>query len=764
MCEVLKRLGVAVMEDCPVFLKSHPVILGTFVQPPDVSGVLQAIEVSSSEMGDGMHSAILLEKVTDDEKRALRKFIAKTRSLNSQEKNILLCLPIFETIGNSQDFVSKKQGLLAAPADADEFPVSPKRNYIDTKDEDSGRMARLLGITILNPTDFLLEGIFPCVQSQAYSDEDIDRLMAFVIKRFDLHVGAHETMKELKFVPTDNGRARALDLFDPRSDLLRGIFAGEDVFPIGDQYNDPSLLVVLEKLGMKSDDKITARDLYQSARKINEVSSMHGERKSQAVMTYLERTPTQLQETVNGTPLGDLLREIPWVCIMRQKPASFPRSLFFWGEGEGKAKFFTPTEVNSAQDVDLVGTVKPIVVAESSSQLAKYFGWNRKPTTSDVVNNLKVVISCYTQDEISRYLWLVENTYAYLLQADPTSVADVLKGIENSRWIWNGDGFSSPSVMLAVKPSLDLSPYISCLPPEMTKFKELFLKFGIRTECDASILLSVLGLIKEKYDNEKDQFEPQEVKRDLQLSIAILNEVKPNDGHQLPSQLQEKVLIPTYVKDDAIVKLAPVKDCMYCEGEWVEPENDEEDMNHLFVHRYVSSSTAEMLNVRTVTNSMLDPDELTVGEECGQQEKLTDRLNRLLEDYTDGFAVAKELIQNADDAGATEVRFLYDERTNEDSMTRLIDEGMKGCQGPALWVYNDAVFQDEDFVNITKLNGGTKEQETEKIGKFGLGFNAVYNLTDVPMFLSRNYFVIFDPSTCYLGKAIRDKKQTGNED
>ena len=522
VCEVLQRLGVAVMEDWPVFLKSHPVILGTFVQPPDVSGVLQAMEVSSSEMGDGMHSAIFLEKVTDDEKRALRRFIAKTERLNSKEKKVLLYLPIFETTGKSQDFVSKKQGLLAAPADADEFPVSPKRNFIDTKDEDSRRMARLLDITILKPTDYLLEGIFPYVESQTYSNEDIDRLMAFVVPRYDLHVGAHERMKELKFVPTYNGRARALDLFDPRSDLLRAIFAGEDVFPVGDQYNDPSLLVVLEKLGMKSDDKITVQDLYQSARKIHEVSSMHAERKSHAVMTYLERKPAQLQETVNGTALGDLLREIPWVCIMRQKPSSFPRSLFFWGEGEESARFFTPTDVNSAQDVDLVGTVKPIVVTEASSQLAKYFGWNEKPTTSDVVNNLKIVIRCYTQEEMSRYMLLVESIYAYLRDADPISVAEVLKGIDNSRWIWNGDGFSSPSAMLAVKPTLDLSPYISCLPPEMTKYKELFLKFGIQTKCDASMLLSVLGLMKEKYDNGKDQFEPQEVKRDLQLSIAIL--------------------------------------------------------------------------------------------------------------------------------------------------------------------------------------------------------------------------------------------------
>ena len=35
----------------------------------------------------------------------------------------------------------------------------------------------------------------------------------------------------------------------------------------------------------------------------------------------------------------------------------------------------------------------------------------------------------------------------------------------------------------------------------------------------------------------------------------------------------------------------------------------------------------------------------------GQSDSLTHRLHTLLQDYTDGFAVPKELVQNADDAG-----------------------------------------------------------------------------------------------------------------
>ena len=62
-----------------------------------------------------------------------------------------------------------------------------------------------------------------------------------------------------------------------------------------------------------------------------------------------------------------------------------------------------------------------------------------------------------------------------------------------------------------------------------------------------------------------------------------------------------------------------------------------------------------------------------------------------------------------------QVRFLYDERTNADCLTCLIDDGMKECHGAALWVYNNATFTDQDFDNITKLNGATKELQTDKV-------------------------------------------------
>ncbi|PAA51019.1 hypothetical protein BOX15_Mlig007813g2 [Macrostomum lignano] len=131
----------------------------------------------------------------------------------------------------------------------------------------------------------------------------------------------------------------------------------------------------------------------------------------------------------------------------------------------------------------------------------------------------------------------------------------------------------------------------------------------------------------------------------------------------------------------------------------------------------------------------------------GQSEPFTRRLKRLLDEYSDGLAVPKELLQNADDAGATEVTLLYDCRENSDwrGSESLLDPAMADCQGRALWAFNNATFSDEDFDNILQLSGATKLEKTAKVGRFGLGFNSVYNLTDVPQILSRHRMLILDP-------------------
>ena len=87
----------------------------------------------------------------------------------------------------------------------------------------------------------------------------------------------------------------------------------------------------------------------------------------------------------------------------------------------------------------------------------------------------------------------------------------------------------------------------------------------------------------------------------------------------------------------------------------------------------------------------------------------------------------QELVQNADDAGATKVVFLYDESTH--GSDSLLPNDLQEFQGPALYAYNDAPFEEEDWTNIQQPQQSRKIEDLAKVGRFGLGFISVYHLT-----------------------------------
>lgn len=148
----------------------------------------------------------------------------------------------------------------------------------------------------------------------------------------------------------------------------------------------------------------------------------------------------------------------------------------------------------------------------------------------------------------------------------------------------------------------------------------------------------------------------------------------------------------------------------------------------------------------TLINTEL-PENLLL-EDFGQKVDLTRRIREVLLNYPEGTTVLKELIQNADDAGATKVCLCLDRRSH--GTRSLLSDKLAQCQGPALLAFNDAVFTEEDFVSISRIGGSSKHGQAWKTGRFGVGFNSVYHLTDLPSFLSGKYVVLFDPQGIYL--------------
>lgn len=87
----------------------------------------------------------------------------------------------------------------------------------------------------------------------------------------------------------------------------------------------------------------------------------------------------------------------------------------------------------------------------------------------------------------------------------------------------------------------------------------------------------------------------------------------------------------------------------------------------------------------------------------------------------------KEIVQNAEDAGAKTVRFLYDCR--EHGTSCLHWPSLAPYQGRALYAYNDALFKEGDWAGIQSPARSNKEDNPLKVGRFGIGFSSVYHLT-----------------------------------
>ena len=83
--------------------------------------------------------------------------------------------------------------------------------------------------------------------------------------------------------------------------------------------------------------------------------------------------------------------------------------------------------------------------------------------------------------------------------------------------------------------------------------------------------------------------------------------------------------------------------------------------------------------------------------------------------------------QNADDAGATVVSVLVNHK--QYGTNSLLGPRLAEWQGPSVYVYNDAVFSEHDFHNLSRIGQHSKLDKLGTTGRFGLGFNAVYHFT-----------------------------------
>ena len=100
-------------------------------------------------------------------------------------------------------------------------------------------------------------------------------------------------------------------------------------------------------------------------------------------------------------------------------------------------------------------------------------------------------------------------------------------------------------------------------------------------------------------------------------------------------------------------------------------------------------------------------------------------------EYKDGFPVLKELIQNADDAESTELRIHYFEGIPSAQNELLRRKGILIYDNGKFSSVNDVSDEREsNEYGVLSIGGTDKDDDIEKIGKYGLGMKSIFHICD----------------------------------
>ncbi|XP_052222402.1 sacsin-like isoform X2 [Dreissena polymorpha] len=583
-------------------------------------------------------------------------------------------------------------------------------------------------------------------------------VMIFFLKNIESFTALVDCVSEMRFIRDTTGRlVKPSEIFDPFDEFLCRLFYGEDVFPAAKDALRPHRDALI-KLGMKRYNSIMPENIFIVAKTIDSVVQFEDKinDKAKALQEYIENNPGVLRQTLMlGKSLGDEIKGLS--CFVYCTPEEcewhdrLPQLLKWFST---KNRVCCPTHMKEIKFWPLICSSMPIIKTRST-ELSSFFGWNIPPSAKEIILQLKSIQQCSISSDVMFELLTVLKTIYQALSLQSTPV--VREAIVSNALVWTADNFQDPAKVIVkqVEDDIELKPYMYFLPSELGSLHTFFTWLGCHSRQDQNVLVSVLQCMQTKYLSRK--FSQAETKKDFKCAQMILERLAEADIDS--SWASDNILVVVHSNSDHTIKFAKLSECVYeddpaCSNDVVDGESI------YYVHEQIPFSTIEKLGVKSVTGlSLADAQDF---DHWGQRESFTTRLRSLLRDgYTDGLSVPKELLQNADDAGATELCFVYDERKHSDSRERLISKSLADFQGSALWCYNNKVFSEKDLQNIKRFNDSAKVDDLSTIGKFGLGFNAVYNITDIPSFISGADMLIFDPHEKYLIDPLTKKTTRG---
>ncbi|KAH3801233.1 hypothetical protein DPMN_154880 [Dreissena polymorpha] len=351
---------------------------------------------------------------------------------------------------------------------------------------------------------------------------------------------------------------------------------------------------------------------------------------------------------------------------------------------------------NKDLTIDLLMEQLNVVGDEFESGKGRFTGETRK-----IIDEVYKALDCLTinmsKDELQSYLY---TNFSLTLSKPIIEIDEVLVRV----------GKVARNTVKSCPPDLYGLPKVSA-----SRWRILE-KLGVHENFSVADVLSVLKL--KTVDNNK------KIQLNVKSMVGILENlancmIREGKTHEDLKEFEEYII-------------APDREERFCPANQLALEDNvmATKTKLRLLHEDISPNIGKVIGVRSKRHQLLR--KYTHAIPFGQREELTTRLNGLLKDYPSD-EIMNELIQNADDAGAREIHFIkYFEQ-------KIVGKSLEHGQilQPALCIYNNSCFTEKDFQGIQKLGIGSKADDPSKTGQFGLGFNAVYHVTDIPSFLTK---------------------------
>ena len=769
--------------------------LSSYVNDFTPAGILNAIAKAYQWNTAAIQTVVL----SSPEAASLQLYLStQLYSLNLTQRNILMSLPVLCVLNQDKLYSANEvarytwdRKIVVEPEGFDLHRCLPSKLIILSRTLNQNAFINAISdVQKPSKVELILNVLFPIIRRNEYPTNKIDSLMEKVLQLFPALTQHAENFRSqlhtLPFLKTSSGiRKPPSELFDPSHCELKKLYEGNPVFP-AHPFDQQRYKYSLHDCELRQ--SVCAKEIVEIIKSIATLSATSPHKvdkikvsRAKAVLKYLASHSAILNEKVAldfeqfgqfctlKQALPQLASRYSWLPVRTLPPKRYPDCLPW--KGTACTSHLTslhdsvlfPDHGDNDELPTITGSQVYVVDCSPSQELSSIFPSTQSALDhvlmhfGEVIDHYRVIDQDPHNSTTNRIVHMIYNyLYYHRNSLNHASWSRIPQWI----WIKKHHKFVAPNVV-ALKLNHhfrhNLEPYIFVLPDDLQQFSELFTRFGVTNSITQSQIISVLKMIK---DTKSSQLEADGM---WSIVMSILRWLTNNGENRVKLDDDEVLYVPV---DSAskLPQLMAASEVVYTDNAFLKDflaSSDQEEQEYTFAHHRIHPNMAHCLGLTPLSEHLnIAADTFA---DIGQYETLTQRLKNILREYDGGLTIVKELIQNADDAGATEINICYDARKHDIPPERLLYPGMAKSHGPALIVHNDASFTDEDFQNIQKLAAATKEDKPLKIGKFGVGFCSVYHITDVPSFVSHDSMCIFDPTLQHLKKEIKNPARPGKK-